>query len=258
MDDFIDRFEKQLRRAHRPRTARLPLGRPALAALGVLAVAAPAMALTQPWNPELGDRPGTGRPVATSSLVPEVQRNALEVLRREQTEEDRGAQTQAGLRFLRGGLRGVRTDAIRLLRATGPAAGTVLIPVTEYGGEDPGVDTTHWPEGLKRLYAAKPDGLCVFIPEPEIDGGGLACQQLSEIQQPHNPPTLGSVAYDLVPDKVTTVRLTVGGRRRTIEAPVRDNFFAADLDADGAFASGCVTRVEWVNADGAVVATWPG
>jgi hypothetical protein len=85
-----------------------------LVAAAVLLVAAPAVALVGPWRPSL-ERSGVDKPVAVdSSPVVASARDALAVLRRAQTEQDRTL-TAPQLTAVGAGnqVDGVQTDGIR-------------------------------------------------------------------------------------------------------------------------------------------------
>jgi hypothetical protein len=101
--DFFDRFGDQLHAAQTagspvgPRGGRITrlLGRRSTAIAAVVAIIAPgaALAITQPWNPDLS-RPGVDRKVSTDATsVSDAARGAFAVLRREQSASDRSGAT---------------------------------------------------------------------------------------------------------------------------------------------------------------------
>jgi hypothetical protein len=139
MPDFLDRLGDQLRVAHAAQSVK-PKRRPGmlaraglwprlgrrgvLASLTVLALAAPALAVVQPWSPILS-RPGVDGPVASdSSPVVTTARGALAVLRREQTSADRTlAEPRVKAIGMGNQVDGVQTASIRAL-----VDGWVLVP----------------------------------------------------------------------------------------------------------------------------------
>lgn len=218
MAEFLERFGEQLRVAQvaattAPAVRTLPWWRRRGPLAGVLAllVAAPALAITQPWSPTLG-RPGIDPPVTTDgSPVLAQAREVLAVLRRPQTAEER-EQAAPLLRGIVGGqVQGVQTDAIRALRD-----GWALVPARRVRN---GPSST------------APDQLCV------TDGTTIGCGAARTVR------TLGvggvgasstaTTFNGLVPDGVARVRFTAAGGRETggsdppvsREAAVASNFY---------------------------------
>lgn len=100
--------------APRPKRRRRRFG---VLAVGVVIASGSAVAATGPWRPQLGsdERGARPRAAAQSSVAPELL-EALAVLRRPQTETDRGPLVRDALRHLsRETIDGVHTDAIRVL-----------------------------------------------------------------------------------------------------------------------------------------------
>jgi hypothetical protein len=208
MSDFLERYGEQLRAARlhsRRRRARV-LRRGTVASLVVVAIAAPAVALMEPWSPRLG-RPWIDGPVSVSRApVATSARAVLAVLRRPQTARDRRL-AAPHLRDATRDMFGVQVDGIRAVSpdyALVPIGG-IRVPVIQ---------------GVPRPRTAPM--ICLF------GGGGSACDYVDQIA------TLG-VAFvaagrtgtrfvGLVPDGVARVRFTpVGGRAREVE--VHDNFY---------------------------------
>jgi hypothetical protein len=171
------------------------------------AIAAPALAVTQPWQPEVG-RPGIDPPARLSAAGPsKVAQEALAILRRPQTAADRSA-TAPLLRGVVGGqVDGVQTDGIRSL-----ASGWALVPAET-------VET-----GPGRVSR---DQVCF------TDGDTLTCGPAARLRA---AGVMGSEATQtattftgVVPDGVAAVRFDpqVGAAR---QAPVQGNFFVLEVD----------------------------
>lgn len=172
--------------------------------LGALAVAAPALAVVQPWDPELG-RDSDGAVRADRDPVVETAREQLEILRREQTARDRQVATPL-LRTLGPQTNGVKTDAIRALDDE-----WALIPVA-----------------VVELSPGRPirDALCV------TNGDGIACTPATALArsgaQTISASKTGTTVAGLVPDGVARVRFVpVEGGPNEVE--VRDNFFTLSV-----------------------------
>jgi hypothetical protein len=121
--DALDRAVRsnaQRRRAPRWRRPQ------ALVLVFSVVTAGTALAATS-WLPQVGDDQ-RGHPALSSSPVPADQATALAVLRRAQTEADRGPQVEQVLRLLGSQVDGVLAHGIRLLAARDDGA-IVLVPV---------------------------------------------------------------------------------------------------------------------------------
>jgi hypothetical protein len=187
-------------------------------ACGSLLIAVPAVAATQPWQPLLGDPSVDGSsPTVSADRVPAPQLQALGVLRREQTEQDRGAETRQLLSSLAPVTDGVRLQAVRLLHAESGQS-VALVPVA-------------------RLYRRMPaaggrivgrDGLCLTN---TLNGGlSVVCGTTRELNAGGIAGTSGVFTYGLVPDGVASVRFAFTNGP-TIDLAVRDNFYGEDLPA---------------------------
>jgi hypothetical protein len=247
---FIEQYEGQLvDAARRQRDARLrnrfgrrlrvPRGRGPAIALAALLVGVPtAVATVGGWNPF--DDPGANRhfPAPSTSqrpLDPELVAT-LGVLRRPQTDADRSPQASRGASTFRlPGYKGVRLDGIRLVDAQ---RGIVLVPferipvpTDSQGRPLPGFDP-----------ATYSNAACLF--ERTSDGyGGIGCHTAGKIRAGRAISSGSGSVSGLVPDGVARVRLIHGSD--TTEAPVENNFFAADAPQP--------TAVEWLGPDGALV-----
>lgn len=211
MPDFLDRYGDQLRaaqlRPHRSLRSRVPPARRTLLiSLGVLAIAAPAVAVVRPWDPTLG-RPGVddGSATKTSAPAPEAARDVMAVLRRPQTADDR-AKAAPLLRTVDAQFTGVQTDSIRALRD-----GWALVPTASVA------------TGSGRSLE---EALCI------TDGEGPVCGSASAVRARGVSMTAASATattvVGLVPDGVARVRFTpVKGRATTVEAS--SNFFSLSV-----------------------------
>ncbi|RKQ86186.1 hypothetical protein C8N24_4196 [Solirubrobacter pauli] len=231
---------RELTRARRRRARR----RGAVCAALIVLVTPPALAATGVWRPTLGDGEGPA-PAISADAPPPDQLATLGVLRRAQTEADRGVATRYALKFVDSpSLKGVRTDSIRLLAQSDQDRGVVLVPVERYERRLPG----DIPEELRRrVERTIHDALCVYQLD-SVDGAGAACYSTADVKEGRAWGMLGHRALWIVPDGVTTVR-TEYARRDPIVAPVRDNaaiFTAPEGPAEE-------RRTTWLDADGKAV-----
>jgi hypothetical protein len=140
------------RGARRRRRARLA----ATVAVALLGLVGAAFATgTFFWQPQLGND-SQGHPTASPSAVPPAQLDVLSVLRRPQTDSDRGAAAQYAARWLGAEFRGVRTNSIRLL-----SNGAVLF------------SAEHGPAG--------DNSLCLFLADTEA--GGFTCVGTDQLRR---------------------------------------------------------------------------
>jgi hypothetical protein len=251
MSDLLERFETQLLAA-RPRRRR-PARRSALAAgLVVLAVAAPTLAATEPWKPLLGDQ-RRGTPSASRDRPPADQLAGLGVLRRAQTSADRGALAQSALRLSDDNIDGIRTADVRLL--TSPAIDAVLIPVKRFDLNASRFISPHASEQLKARMAPKPDGLCLYAPDPAGDGGGYGCSTWQQIKTGQMPSSIGPIVYGIVPDGVTQVTIHLAQGQR-VDVPVHDNFYAHRATPRGhRHGRPATLAATWTDKNGSVIKT---
>ncbi|MDA0182089.1 hypothetical protein OJ997_17420 [Solirubrobacter phytolaccae] len=228
---------RELSRARRRRARR----RGAVCAALVVLVTPPALAATGVWQPTLGDGEGPA-PAISADAPPPDQLALLGVLRREQTEADRGVATRYALKFVDSpGLKGVRTDSIRLLAQSKEDRGVVLVPVERYEHRLPG----EIPEELrKRVERTIDDALCIYHLD-SVDGAGVACYSSADVKEGRAWGMLGHRSLWIVPDGVASVR-TEYGDRDPVVAAVRDNaaiFTAPEGRVDE-------RRTVWLDADG--------
>jgi hypothetical protein len=231
MTDVFDQVGRQLREAHcaldpvpAGRTRRRPGVRAVLGAGVAALVLGTTAAATTPWQPILGE--GDNGPKSSTTAVPGDQQALLAVLRRPQTDTDRGKDVEQELKLLLAVEdHGVRLDGVRRL-ADGPTPGTavVLVPKESFGEDPPG------PAGPRVR-----DALCVNYPRPPVSGPGRALRG-SAVSCWTTAQVLAGKAmgialgrdrfhlYGLVPDGVATVAIT-GSDGRSARATVSNNFF---------------------------------
>jgi hypothetical protein len=252
---FIESFEDQLVEAAREqrdarwryRAARftrrvLPRGRrgPAVVLAALLIGVPAATATVGSWDPfDDSDRnphipaPSAGQRAAAPELVA-----TLAVLRREQTDADRGVDTKEAARAFSAsaGYRGAQLKSVRLLDAQ---RGIVLIPF-ERGAvplDAQGRPSRAFPPETYMNVA------CLF--EQTGDGfAGIGCHTAQKIKLGRAISSGSGRVTGLVPDGVDRVRLIRGDR--TSEAPVQSNLFVAE----GAEPP---LQVEWLRDDGTLV-----
>jgi len=204
MPDFLERYGQQLQAARRRadrRRARV-LRRGTVASLVVVAIAAPAVAVMQPWNPRLGRPRIDGHVSVSRAPVPASARAALAVLRRPQTARDRRL-AAPHLRNASHEMVGVQVDGIR---AVSPAY--ALVPI----------------KGMRTPLQTLGPMLCL------LGGGGSGCNYAKDVARDGVILVSAGFAHGtrfvgIVPDGVARVRFTPVGAAPVV-AEVRDNFYA--------------------------------
>jgi hypothetical protein len=210
MADFLDRYGEQLRLAQLPTQRRSRAPRKAgIAALLILAVTAPAVAVVQPWSPTLGRPQFDGRVSIDRSPVDRSATDVLAILRRPQTARDRELATPR-LKYAGGMIDNVQVDGIRALNER-----YALVPITSL--DDPG---------------GPPSGAMLCL----LGGGGAACSPVSSVAE-HGVIALsggpnGTHYVGVVPDGVTRVRFTPDDGTPA-ESVVSENFFELRVPAHG-------------------------
>lgn len=239
-----DRLTEEAPPAHRP--ARRGWRRsPRVLAVGIaaLATSATALAATAPWRPLFGE-PGSPQPTIAADAPPQDQTTTLGVLRRAQTDADRGAATQRALRFFGTSTEGVHTDYIRRLPQGQGRLAAVLLPARSW----------------HVAQLDKTDVACLFVAEADqAQGGAKACYTTDEIQRGFADGSLGHVAFGLVPDGVAQVELRY--RTQNARATVEDNFYELQapertVDGGGSTPDRLEGRV-WLDAKGVPTAAQP-
>lgn len=225
MSSFEDRLEQQLRLASvrqiaRPQNRILRRLRSPFAALALtVAVAAPAAAIVAGWDPQIGGGSGS-HPTSSSNPPPPAQLQAFGVLRRAQTEEDRGSAAASALRLFPLNLSGVRLAYSRVVHVGGGAPPLEIAPVDSYS-----TNNTHGT-----------DGLCVFAadlagPHGTTAGGGFSCFSQDQATTGKAIFAIGQHVYGLAPDDVEKVTVKYPGYPSITSTP-HDNVYA--YDAPGA------------------------
>lgn len=154
--------------------------------LAVVAAAGVATAATGVWRPQVGDAQ-RGTPSISDRPIPAELTARLEVLRRPATPADRSAEVRRVLRYVGGGYRGVRTDAVRLLAPSTPTMGArILIPAERAHGLD--------------------DALCLYVVDL-VDAAGSTCATIE-----------GALAGKAVLLSGTPAPLNTEERRQTAQA----------------------------------------
>jgi hypothetical protein len=215
-----------------------------LVVAATLAVAGTAVAATTGWHPTIGDLANDGPPSISQTPVPPGLRNALGVLRREPTAQDRSAAVEATLRGVSGyHVNELYPDSVRYLAPGAGGAATIL--AVAHGSETfPGRNA-----------------ICVYHPiiaSPAAgppSGSPQACFNLREIRAGLAVSTIAGPRLlwtdGLVPDRVASVTVHyAGGLERTVS--VRNNFYGTVRKSQGA-EEPFVSRVVWHEATGAVV-----
>ena len=203
------RGERGRRPAHRwlPRISR-PL------AIGLALLTAGTAAAAAVWLPTLGDTRYGYNPGVDTSAPPPAELGRLAVLRRAQSDADRGPLAQTALTDIGEGSIGVRTAYVRLLAADSAGA-FVLVPVAE-----------------RRATATGPaiaDALCVYhVAATGPDAAAPICWSLAEVEAGTAIYEVGDQVFGLVPDGVAAVTVALANGDATT-ATVRDNAYVATL-----------------------------
>lgn len=235
-----------------------PSRRAGLLVLGAVVVTGSAVAATSGWHPVIGDG-HRGHPSEARAGVPAAQLAALGVLRRAQTDADRGPQVQAVLRLLgRDEINGIHTDAIRTLRQH-PDGATILVPTERVGRHDKGYPSTIHRQVLcvftsvvltaRTFTITGHDGKPKTIHTPGGQGAGQSCGDLNQLRT----TGIGGATRSgqqwrvgaLVPDGVARVVIRLR-RHRTLTAAVRANYYEINTGKELPPAWG--TR--WLDAQG--------
>jgi hypothetical protein len=237
------------------RRRRRPSRRAGLLAVGVLVVSGSAVAATGGWRPILGDD-DRGHPQPARATVPAAQVSALSVLRRAQTDRDRGPDVRSILRLLpRTGINGVQTDAIRLLRQREDRV-TILVPAERVGSRKIS------PTSIRRRVLCVLTGVTTTRNATVKDrtgrprtirvpgGAGQVCGDLRQLRTTGigasgTRTDKGFITGALVPDSVASVVIRLrNDRHRT--ANVHDNYYEINIGNELAPAWGA----RWLDAHG--------
>jgi hypothetical protein len=234
-----------------------------IAAIGVacLAFGGSAMAAGV-WNPEIGtDSPiegegsalsGEGPPAVVTSPVPAAVTDALGVLRRDPTAQDRSAEveaTLAGVSFVDR----VRPDSVRFLAPGDRGEATIVLSAEK------SLDTEVSKAGEEAICVFRPGAVGYNHPShvlPACFGLPALLAGRAYTDEVNNP--LGSgLALGLVPDGVASVTAEFANAP-DVTVPVRDNYFEVPMsgaelgEGKGDFKGG-VRRIVWRDSDGNLV-----
>jgi hypothetical protein len=240
-DRLLEAEAAPARPAPRRRWRRSP--RVLAVAFAVVATSATALAATTPWRPLFGE-PGSPQPEIAADAPPANQLATLGVLRRAQTDADRGPVTERALRSFGTSTEGVHTGSIRRLPAGDGGLAAVLVPARTWD--------------MPELH--KTDVACLFVAEADAaQGGAKACFTTDEVRQGFAGGSLGRVVYGLVPDGVAQVELRY--RSQTVRTAVADNFYellAPRRDASGGGSTpDRLEQAVWLDGDGKPAAAQP-
>ncbi|HEX4032949.1 MAG TPA: hypothetical protein VHX66_00760 [Solirubrobacteraceae bacterium] len=197
------------------------VARPVAIALALVAFAGTAFAAVAIWTPLLGTSQYGYNPGAATSPPPGDQLAALAVLRRPQTDADRGALSQEALTYINDYTKGVRTAWVRLLASVDGEA-FVLVPVEER-------DATASTGGAPGTSQPLANALCLYSIETvgvfAINGG---CWSVADVNAGRASQAFESQFFGLAPDGATSATLSSPGAA-PLSAPVRNNFFDISL-----------------------------
>ena len=235
-ESFLDRFGAQLLAAERTLVTDARAAAPrrgwttprtlAVAVVG-LAIAASAVAATTPWHPILGRPEVHDAPAGTSdSPVPTDANAQLAVLRRRQTDRDRGPITQKLLRSIGQQFQGVRLGSVRLVTLS--PGHHALVLSAEGIGQLPGVTN------------GTSNPVCL------VSNVSSACGSARSLLAGGIVITAGPNVRGLVPDGVAKVALrSTGGQTDGVD--VHDNVFSITRTSTAGF------TLQWLDANGSPI-----
>lgn len=211
------------------------------------------------WHPLLGSPDRGAQPLAARAGVPADQLAALGVLRRPQTDADRGPLVRRALRvFNRETINGIHTDAIRLIYQ-GPREAVVLIPAERVGPNHKGQPFPVERNALCLMSGSYQDARSTIVTSggkpktmrfPAGYTWGMACGGLEMLRttgiQTGTSPDGGGLVIDghpehvinrrvtLVPDGVASVNVRLR-HGRSVTVPVRDNVYRYTIHGVSAY-----------------------
>jgi hypothetical protein len=200
-----------------PRRIPLRLHRPLAVAVAMLAVGGVATGSTL-WLAPAGNRSFGYNPGLSSSVPPAGQLGALSVLRRAQTDTDRGPGVQAALADVNNLTTGVRSNYVRVLAMTnhGPV---VIVPVQQRNASGDA--------------AAIPNALCVYysFSRSTVTYTNTHCWSTQQLLGAGALAQIANHVYGMAPDGVASVTVAEGGWHASV--PVTGNFFSATVPLTG-------------------------
>jgi hypothetical protein len=235
------------------RVRRRPARWLALLAAGGVVAGGTALAATGAWHPVLGSPDRGPQPLAAGAGVPADQLAALAILRRPQTDADRGPLVQSALKVLsRQFINGIHTDAIRVVHH-GPREVVVLIPAERVTTERDDlclmsgtyqkastVGTLHFRAGYSWGMAC--GGM------DRVRSTGLETGYGGRIVGRGTFADVTSHRVTLVPDGVARVKVRLRGGR-SVTVPVKDNVYNYTIHGSPAYLG-----TTWFGADGRRIA----
>jgi hypothetical protein len=217
--------------------------RGSLIAVVVALTTGTALAATRPWQPLLGnDR--QGHPTTSVQPVDADVLGLLAVLRRAQTDADRGPDVQSALRAIGDQNHGVRVASVRRVGETPAGQPVVLVPVERFGDDAAGPSAT-----------SVGNALCLYYPVTPAAGQpaatGYPCWTTPQLASGdavgHAQGADGQHIFGLVPNGVHTVTVWLTGGTQ-VTATVANNYFAATApDSAPRFAG--IESVAWKDAN---------
>jgi hypothetical protein len=225
------------------RRGRIPMRRGLLIAAATILVSTSALAAATHWSPQLGDS-RRGHPTVANASIPADQLAALAVLRRPQTDADRGPAVLSVLKLLgKEESGGIHLDGVRLLATHSDGGALILIPAQRSGSHDRGHPSDVQRNTLLLLSSNHRSAGGTRGTVSDLRAGRISMSSLRNPVLIGNRPD-GFVAEGLVPDGVVKVEVTLrGGIVKT--AAVYNNSYEIPT---GKQAGGLRTR--WQHADG--------
>jgi hypothetical protein len=221
LDQAADRLERGVRAPRRAWRPHAPVALVAASLTAFALVVGVRVGVGTDDEAAVGPAAGAGADV---SLL-----ETLGVLRRPQTEADRGPEVRKELAMFSADPEQVRvirlTEDRRPIMVAGPMDAPA--PAPQQAGAQPG------------------DSACVYYPDP-VDGGGVTCHAVDDIRAGRAMGALGQHWYTLVPDGVAKVRLVWADHEEVV--PVADNF--AEAEASAGDRTPFPRQVTWEDAQG--------
>ena len=218
----------------------MTLRRGLLIAAGTVLVSGSAFAAATKWSPQLGDA-RRGHPTVADEGIPKDQLAALAVLRRPQTEADRGPQVRRVLKVIGSEeTGGIHLDGVRLLASHGDRS-LVLVPAQRVGSHQRGFPSTIQRNTLLLIAAGPASAGATRGTASELRARGITVSTSGSISA---DGASGWTVNGLVPDGVIGVEVTLrGGVVKT--ATVHNNSYEIPTGGQIGY-----LRTRWQHADG--------